>query len=160
MSFKLLSAYVDQRRVVFCTVIASTSTNLFFPQIPAITNAIAAAAEFFRVMDKPSELDPLSDEGLKPDSCVGAIEVESVSFVYPSRPTAPVLQNFSLSIPPGKTTALVGASGSGKSTMIGLLERWYEPKEGCITVDGTNIAKLNTKWLRRQISLVQQVQSH
>lgn len=108
-------------------------------------------------MDKPSELDPLADSGLKPDKCIGAIEVENVSFSYPSRPTAQVLQGLSLSIPAGKTTALVGASGSGKSTMVGLLERWYVPTEGCITVDGTDITKLNTKWLRSQISLVQQV---
>ncbi|KAL4787930.1 P-loop containing nucleoside triphosphate hydrolase protein [Aspergillus varians] len=151
-----IDAVGDVFTVVFCTVIASTSVNLFFPQIPAVAGAIAAAAEFFRIMDKPSQLDPLSDSGLKPDECIGAIEVENVSFAYPSRPTAQVLQNLSLSIPAGKTTALVGASGSGKSTMVGLLERWYEPTGGCITVDGADITKLNTKWLRSQISLVQQ----
>ncbi|KAL4911945.1 P-loop containing nucleoside triphosphate hydrolase protein [Aspergillus aurantiobrunneus] len=142
--------------VVLCTVIASTSINLFFPQIPAVTGAIAAAAEFFRIMDKPSLLDPLADAGLKPGECIGTIGVENVSFAYPSRPTTKVLQDISLSIPAGKTTALVGASGSGKSTMVGLLERWYEPTAGCITVDGTDITKLNTKWLRSQISVVQQ----
>ncbi|KAL4807614.1 P-loop containing nucleoside triphosphate hydrolase protein [Aspergillus unguis] len=150
-----IDAVGDVFTVVMCTVIASTSINLFFPQIPAVAGAIAAAAEFFRVMDKPSLLDPLSDKGLKPEQCIGAIELDHVSFAYPSRPT-PVLQDLTLSIPAGKTTALVGASGSGKSTVIGLLERWYEYTGGCIRVDGTDITELNTKWLRSQISLVQQ----
>ncbi|KAL4944172.1 hypothetical protein BDV06DRAFT_188011 [Aspergillus oleicola] len=151
-----IDAVGDVFTVVFCTVIASTSLNLFFPQLPAVSGAIAAAAEFFRIMDKPSQLDPLSDAGAKPDECIGAIEVENVSFHYPSRPTAQVLQGLNLSIPAGKTTALVGASGSGKSTIIGLLERWYEPSGGTITVDKTDISQLNTKWLRSQIALVQQ----
>ncbi|KAI9368084.1 P-loop containing nucleoside triphosphate hydrolase protein [Aspergillus egyptiacus] len=142
--------------VVMCTVIASSSLNLFFPQIPFVSGAMAAASEFFRIMDKPSQLDPLSDVGLKPGGCTGAIEVHDLWFSYPSRPTAPVLRGFTLSIPAGKTTALVGASGSGKSTLIGLLERWYVPTGGHITVDGTNITELNTKWLRSRISLVQQ----
>jgi ATP-binding cassette subfamily B (MDR/TAP) protein 1 len=108
-------------------------------------------------MDKPSELDPLSDAGEKPNQCTGDIELDNVSFSYPSRPSAKVLQGFTLSIPAGKTTALVGSSGSGKSTLVGLLERWYQPTGGCILLDGTDITKLNTKWLRSQISLVQQV---
>ncbi|KAL2829227.1 P-loop containing nucleoside triphosphate hydrolase protein [Aspergillus cavernicola] len=151
-----IDAVGDVFTVVLCTVIASSSINLFFPQIQFVAGAIAAAAEFFRIMDKPSQLDPLSDTGLKPNECTGIINVDDVSFSYPSRPMAQVLQGFTLSIPAGKTTALVGASGSGKSTLVGLLERWYEPTRGCITVDGTDVTKLNTKWLRSQISLVQQ----
>ncbi|KAL5335379.1 P-loop containing nucleoside triphosphate hydrolase protein [Aspergillus crustosus] len=151
-----IDAVGDVFTVVMCTVIASTSLNLFFPQLPAVSNATAAASEFFRIMDKPSQLDPLSDAGLRPDGCTGAIELDNVTFAYPSRPTAPVLQGLTLSIPAGKTTALVGASGSGKSTTVGLLERWYEPISGSITVDGTDITNLNTMWLRSQISLVQQ----
>ncbi|KAL4878829.1 P-loop containing nucleoside triphosphate hydrolase protein [Aspergillus karnatakaensis] len=151
-----IAAVGDVFTVVMCTVIASTSLNLFFPQLPAISNATAAASEFFRIMDKPSELDPLSEEGLRPDTCTGTIELDNVAFAYPSRPAAQVLQGLTLSVPAGKTTALVGASGSGKSTTVGLLERWYVPSSGCITVDGTDITKLNTKWLRSQISLVQQ----
>ncbi|KAL2819147.1 P-loop containing nucleoside triphosphate hydrolase protein [Aspergillus granulosus] len=151
-----ISAVGDVFTVVMSTVIASTSTNIFFPQIAVVSTAIAAASEFFRIMDKPSELDPLSDEGQKPDKCTGAIELDNVAFAYPSRPSAQVLQGFTLSIPAGKTTALVGSSGSGKSTLVGLLERWYQPSGGCISIDGVDITKLNTKWLRSQISLVQQ----
>ncbi|KAL3495734.1 P-loop containing nucleoside triphosphate hydrolase protein [Aspergillus germanicus] len=151
-----ISAVGDVFTVVMCTVIASTSINIFFPQMAVVSTAIAAASEFFRIMDKPSELDPLSSAGEKPNKCTGGIELDNVSFSYPSRPSAKVLQGFTLSIPAGRTTALVGSSGSGKSTLVGLLERWYQPTSGCILLDGTDITNLNTKWLRSQISLVQQ----
>ncbi|KAJ3962720.1 hypothetical protein N0V92_000512 [Colletotrichum tropicale] len=72
------------------------------------------------------------------------------------RPDTRVLDNYSLHIPAGKTTALVGASGSGKSTIVGLLERWYNPASGTITLDGKPIEQLNLQWLRKQIRLVQQ----
>lgn len=123
----------------------------------ALTNAAAAAAELFTIMDKPSSLDPLAEGGARPDQCPGQIEVKGVGFAYPSRPTAQVLRDFTVSIPAGKTTALVGASGSGKSTIIGLLERWYEPSSGSIRLDGIEISDYNTKWLRTRIRLVQQV---
>jgi ATP-binding cassette subfamily B (MDR/TAP) protein 1 len=138
-------------------MMASSATSMLFPQLSAITNAAAAAAELFQFMDKPSELDPLSDVGIKPRNCHGAIELRNINFAYPARPTTQVLRGFSLSIPAGKTTALVGVSGGGKSTIIGLLERWYEPGSGKITIDGFDISKLNIKWLRTQIALVQQV---
>ncbi|CAD0082374.1 unnamed protein product [Aureobasidium vineae] len=124
--------------------------------IQAITNASSAAAELFAIIDKPSVLDPLSPEGKTPDTCVGEIEIRDLSFSYPSRPTAPVLQDLSLRIPAGKTTALVGPSGCGKSTLIGLLERWYQPTSGQILLDGHDITTFNTNWLRTHIRLVQQ----
>lgn len=72
------------------------------------------------------------------------------------RPDTRVLDNYPLHVPAGKTTALVGASGSGKSTIIGLLERWYNPASGTITLDGRPIEQLKLQWLRKQIRLVQQ----
>lgn len=60
----------------------------------------------------------------------GQIELQEVCFSYPARPEALVLNNFSLIIPPGRTVALVGSSGSGKSTILGLIERFYEPSSG------------------------------
>ena len=143
--------------MVLSVVVASMSISLLAPQMTALTNAAAAAAELFAIMDKPSSLDPLAEGGTRPDKCPGQIEVQGVGFAYPSRPTAQVLRDFTVSIPAGKTTALVGASGSGKSTIIGLLERWYEPSSGSIRLDGTEISDYNTKWLRTRIRLVQQV---
>lgn len=142
--------------VVLSVTLGATSVLLFLPQIGAITNASSAAAELFSIIDKPSDLDPLSPDGKRPDVCTGEIEFRDLNFAYPARAAAPVLQGFNLSIPAGKTTALVGPSGCGKSTLVGLLERWYSPTSGQILLDGVDLADLNTNWLRSNIRLVQQ----
>ncbi|GES63072.1 ATP-binding cassette, subfamily B (MDR/TAP), member 1 [Aspergillus terreus] len=142
--------------VVLSVAIAASSVTIFAMQVTALTNAAAAAAELFAIMDKPSSLDPLSEEGVQPATCTGQIEVRDLKFVYPSRPSVTVLDGFTLSIPAGKKTALVGASGSGKSTLVGLLERWYNAEAGSITLDGVELSEYNTRWLRTKISLVQQ----
>ena len=148
----------DHHSVVFAALIAATSISTIAPQITAFTNASSAASELFSVIDKKSELDPLDKSGKMPsDSCEGSIEIANLAFAYPSRPGAPVLRDFNISIPAGETTALVGASGSGKSTVIGLLERWYAPSSGSITLDGIDISDYNIQWLRSRIRLVQQV---
>ena len=121
----------DRHSVIFAALIAATSVSSIAPQITAFTNAAAAASELFSVIDKKSELDPLDESGKMPnDSCNGSIQITNLAFAYPSRPGAPVLRDFNISIPAGKTTALVGASGSGKSTVVGLIERWYAPSSG------------------------------
>ncbi|KAH9828204.1 ATP-binding cassette multidrug transport protein [Teratosphaeria destructans] len=86
----------------------------------------------------------------------GDLCFHGVRFSYPSRPNVPVLEGISLTFPANKVTALVGASGSGKSTTIALLERWYEPSEGHITMHGRRLDGYNVRWLRRQMRLVQQ----
>lgn len=136
---------------------AATSISSLAPHLTSITNAAAAASELFKIMDKPSLLDPLDSSGQKPDHCTGEIQLCNLHFSYPSRPTVPVLRDLTLSVPDGKTTALVGASGSGKSTVVGLLQRWYQADSGKIVMDGVELSQLNTKWLRTQIRLVQQV---
>ena len=80
----------------------------------------------------------------------------SAKFHYPSRPEIDILQGLSLSIKPGKTVALVGTSGSGKSTVLSLIERFYDLQYGTILLNGLDIRILNVSWLRRQISLVSQ----
>ncbi|CAF3431738.1 unnamed protein product [Fusarium graminearum] len=142
--------------VVLSVLLASSSIGLLYPQIPALVNGAAAASELFQIFDKPSLLDPLSNEGQVPEACNGNIQVENISFSYPSRPNTQVLKDISLDIPAGKTTAFVGASGSGKSTIIGLLERWYLPSSGRLLLDGVDISTLNVKWFRSQMALVQQ----
>jgi ATP-binding cassette subfamily B (MDR/TAP) protein 1 len=142
--------------VVLSVLLASSSIGLLYPQVPALSNGAAAASEMFKIFDKPSLMDPLSSEGKIPESCHGHLEVENVSFSYPSRPDAKVLNNMTLNIPAGKTTAFVGASGSGKSTIIGLLERWYVPASGRFLLDGVDVSMINVKWLRSQMALVQQ----
>lgn len=97
-----------------------------------------------------------SKTGRKLDKLSGHIEFKDVSFCYPSRPDVAIFDKFCLDIPAGKIVALVGGSGSGKSTVISLIERFYEPLSGEILLDGNNIKGLDLKWLRQQIGLVNQ----
>lgn len=122
----------------------------------ALVKASSSADELFKTIDRKSPIDPLSEEGKIPDACNGVIEIKGVSFAYPARPDITVLKDLTVSAPAGKTTALVGASGSGKSTIVGLIERWYDQASGMIYLDGTDIRELNLTWLRTNIRLVQQ----
>ncbi|KAK9321030.1 P-loop containing nucleoside triphosphate hydrolase protein [Lipomyces orientalis] len=126
------------------------------PHLKQITNAIAAASKIFATIERQSAIDSSSPVGATLESVTGSIELKNVRFIYPSRPDVTVLRDFSLRIPAGSTVALVGASGSGKSTIVGLIERFYKPVGGNVTLDGHDINDLNVKWLRRQISLVSQ----
>ena len=101
-------------------------------------------------------IDSSSDEGLTPAAVQGELVFDNVSFAYPTRSEASVFTGFSLRIAAGKTVALVGASGCGKSTTVQLIERFYDPTSGSLTLDGNDFTKLNVKWLRSQIGLVGQ----
>jgi ATP-binding cassette subfamily B (MDR/TAP) protein 1 len=142
--------------VIFALIVAATAMTTVILQIFNITKAATAALELFDTIDRTSKIDPMSTSGLQPDQCVGNIELRDVSFSYPSRPNSKVLNSFSVSIPARKTTALVGASGAGKSSVVALLERWYGQTSGFITLDGQNIQDLNLRYLRTKIRLVQQ----
>jgi len=80
--------------------------------------------------------------------------VRGVHFSYPTRPNVSVLKGLNLSVRPGKTLALVGASGCGKTTVTSLLQRFYDPRSGSLTFDGIDIRDLNVPWLRSQIGIV------
>jgi ATP-binding cassette subfamily B (MDR/TAP) protein 1 len=97
-----------------------------------------------------------SRTGQKLDKVEGCIQFKNVSFSYPSRPDVAIFKNLSLDIPSGKIVALVGGSGSGKSTVVSLIERFYEPLSGEILLDGHDLRELDLKWLRQQIGLVNQ----
>ena len=86
----------------------------------------------------------------------GRIEIKNLSFTYPSRPDSVVCKGYNLIIEPGEVVALVGPSGSGKSTIMNLLLRFYDPTEGNILLDGTDLRELNVRWLRSQIGYVGQ----
>ncbi|XP_051135948.1 ABC transporter B family member 19-like [Andrographis paniculata] len=115
-----------------------------------------AAGRVFEVIDRIPVIDPYNLEGRKPATMSGEIEFRGVSFAYPSRPTVPIFQSLNLVIPAAKTLALVGASGGGKSTVFALIERFYDPNQGFITVDGNDLRTLQVKWLRNQIGMVGQ----
>ena len=98
--------------------------------------ARTAAAKILAVIDRIPTIDSFSEDGRKPDTCQGEVEVKDVAFAYPTAPGHMVCNGFSLRIPAGQTMALCGASGSGKSTLIQLLERFYDPLSGVVTLDG------------------------
>lgn len=122
----------------------------------AFNTAVAAGAKIFSTIERVSPLNPESDEGEKLDHVEGTIELRNIKHIYPSRPEVEVIKNMNIIVPAGKVTALVGASGSGKSTIIGLVERFYDPVGGQVLLDGHDISTLNLRWLRENISLVSQ----
>jgi ATP-binding cassette subfamily B (MDR/TAP) protein 1 len=127
------------------------------PAIGEFSRASAAAQGMFDMIDRKSKIDPLTEGG----NCLiendGQVSLQNVSFAYPSRPAIKVLKNVSITFESGKVTALVGASGSGKSTIVGLIERWFDPTAGSISIGSHPARDLNLRWMRSQIGLVQQV---
>ncbi|XP_005393324.1 PREDICTED: bile salt export pump [Chinchilla lanigera] len=116
----------------------------------------AAAASIFETVDRKPIIDCMSEDGYKLDRVKGEIEFHNVTFHYPSRPEVKILNNLSMVIKPGELTALVGSSGAGKSTALQLIQRFYDPCEGMVTLDGHDIRSLNIQWLRDQIGIVEQ----
>jgi ATP-binding cassette subfamily B (MDR/TAP) protein 1 len=131
------------------------------PSVGEFAKAAAAAKSILDMIARQPNIDPLSHDGEQPDTVAGHIHLRNVSFAYPARPSLKVLDigdgANSIEFEAGKTTAIVGASGSGKSTIVSLIERWYDPQEGQILLDERDIKKLNVRWLRSQIGFVQQV---
>jgi len=107
-------------------------------------------------MTHESAIDGTTTSGIRLTEAKGGFEFENVSFFYPSRPEVTVLDGVSISVPPGKHTAIVGLSGSGKSTVAGLATRLYDPTQGRILFDGHDLKELNVRDLRSFLSLVQQ----
>jgi ATP-binding cassette subfamily B (MDR/TAP) protein 1 len=142
--------------ILMSIMIGAFSLGNVAPNIQAFTTAISAAAKIFNTIDRVSPLDPTSDAGIILDRVDGNLELRNIKHIYPSRPEVTVMEDVSLIIPAGKMTALVGASGSGKSTIVGLVERFYDPVKGQVFLDGHDVSTLNLRWLRRQISLVSQ----
>jgi ATP-binding cassette, subfamily B (MDR/TAP), member 1 len=126
------------------------------PLLPLFGGAVAAFGRLRDDIDHQPIINGTSDTGLTPSSFEGGIQFRDVAFTYPSRPDHPVLKGVSFDCEPGKLTAIVGLSGSGKSTIASLIARFYDPADGAIFVDGHNLKDLNVKTLRGLISLVPQ----
>uniref|UniRef100_A0A2K5CI72 Phosphatidylcholine translocator ABCB4 n=1 Tax=Aotus nancymaae TaxID=37293 RepID=A0A2K5CI72_AOTNA len=123
---------------------------------PDYAKAKLSAAHLFMLFERQPLIDSYSEEGLKPDKFEGNVTFSEVMFNYPTRPNVPVLQGLSLEVKKGQTLALVGSSGCGKSTVVQLLERFYDPLAGTVLLDGQEAKKLNVQWLRAQLGIVSQ----
>ena len=155
-SFSLVLVGPEMQGTSLMIVYIYKRLNLICLVFEAISHGQAAAAKLYETIDRIPAIDSASPEGLKPEKVEGEIVLEDVKFSYPSRPTIQVVKGLNITFRAGKTAALVGASGSGKSTIVSLVERFYDPTSGVVKIDGVNAKDLNLKWLRSQIGLVSQ----
>ncbi|KAK8671694.1 hypothetical protein V6N13_038281 [Hibiscus sabdariffa] len=127
-----------------------------FGLAPYILKRRKSLASVFEIIERVPKIEPDDNSALKPPNVYGSIELKNVDFCYPSRPEMLVLSNFSLKVNGGQTLAVVGVSGSGKSTIISLIERFYDPVAGQVLLDGRDLKQYNLRWLRNHLGLVQQ----
>ncbi|GFN90381.1 multidrug resistance protein 1-like, partial [Plakobranchus ocellatus] len=142
--------------VFFSVMVGSFALGSASPHITAVLTAKGSAGTVFSIVKDEPPIDSSDPGGQKPQSVTGNIKFKDVTFSYPTRPEIKVLKNFNLSIEAGKTIALVGSSGCGKSTIINLLQRFYDPDMGEISLDGQDVRQLNIHWLRNNIGVVSQ----
>uniref|UniRef100_A0A8C3CLE3 Bile salt export pump n=1 Tax=Cairina moschata TaxID=8855 RepID=A0A8C3CLE3_CAIMO len=143
-------------QVFFGVLVGALNLGQASPCLEAFATGRGAATDIFETIDKKPTIDCMSEDGYKLDKVRGEIEFHNVTFHYPSRPDVKILDNINMVIKAGETTAFVGASGAGKSTTIQLIQRFYDPTDGMITLDGHDIRSLNIQWLRSQIGIVEQ----
>ncbi|CAG5126531.1 unnamed protein product, partial [Candidula unifasciata] len=142
--------------VFFCVMAGSFALGGASPHITSILTAKGAAGTIYSIIEDQPVIDSSSRHGQIPTEIKGHIQFRNVEFAYPTRKDSTVLQNLTLDIRPGETVALVGASGCGKSTVVNLIQRFYDPQAGKILVDGTDVRDLNLHWLRGNIGVVSQ----
>ncbi|KAK7427299.1 hypothetical protein QQZ08_006236 [Neonectria magnoliae] len=143
--------------IVYLLVDACVMLGGIAPTLPFLGAATAAYQRLMEDIEAPSTIDGTSDAGIVlPSSTAKSLAFRNVSFEYASRPGQKVLQNVDLEFPVGKYTAIVGLSGSGKSTIAALIARLHDPTEGTVELEGHDIKQLNVRSLRSFISFVQQ----
>ncbi|MBA0725717.1 hypothetical protein Golax_022281 [Gossypium laxum] len=127
-----------------------------FGLAPYILKRRKSLTSVFEIIERVPKIEPDDNTALKPPNVYGSIELKNVDFCYPTHPEMLVLSNFSLKVNAGQTLAVVGVSGSGKSTIISLIERFYDPVAGQVLLDGRDLKTYNLRWLRNHLGLVQQ----
>ena len=148
---------IQQFFTVFVAIVfGSNGASRMFAYAPDLSKARSAAQSVLTLIKSVPLIDSESDAGENFNFSQGSVKFENVFFNYPTRPSVKVLRGLNLDIPHGKFAALVGTSGCGKSTTIGLLERFYQVNQGKITIDGKDISSMNVKNYRKQIGLVSQ----
>ncbi|KAK6162935.1 hypothetical protein DH2020_002776 [Rehmannia glutinosa] len=146
----------DVFRVFYAVIMVALAISASSSLAPDSSKAKNAVASVFAILERKSKIDPSDESGTTLENINGEIELRHVNFSYPTRPGIQILRDLYLTINSGKVVALVGESGSGKSTVISLLQRFYDPDSGHITLDGIEINKFQVKWLRQQMGLVSQ----
>ncbi|CAI0388586.1 unnamed protein product [Linum tenue] len=151
-----VSTFSKVIKVFVVLVVTANSVAETVSLAPEIIRGGEAVGSVFSILDRSTRIDPDDSEAEVVESVRGEIELRHVDFSYPTRPDVAVFTDFSLRIRAGQSQALVGASGCGKSSVIALIERFYDPSAGKVMIDGKDIRRLNLKSLRQKIGLVQQ----
>ncbi|CAG2118690.1 unnamed protein product, partial [Medioppia subpectinata] len=115
-----------------------------------------ASVHIFKLLDRLPKILVNQFTGDTPDTSAGNVRFDGLEFTYPTRPNVKILNGLSFDVSKGQTVALVGASGCGKSTIIQLMQRFYDTDGGEVILDGKNIRNLNIPWLRRRLGIVSQ----
>ncbi|CDW80084.1 abc transporter family protein [Stylonychia lemnae] len=132
------------------------SLGLAAPNFKALTEGRVAGKMAYEIIERVPKINLDDPQAEQCENLTGQIEFKNVTFSYPTRPEQKILDDFSAVFEEGKTTALVGASGSGKSTIVQLIERFYDPDHGSVYVDGKNLNKINLRKFREKIGYVGQ----
>lgn len=132
--------------VFWAVIFGAMRLGQALPQMGVIVGAKLAAGEMFSIIDRKPALDATTSAGMKLEKVEGRIEFGEVHFAYPTRPTQPILKGVSFGVEPGQSIALVGHSGCGKSTMVGLLMRFYDCQRGSVTLDGVGHWIYSGEW--------------
>ncbi|KAG2316364.1 hypothetical protein Bca52824_019486 [Brassica carinata] len=141
---------------IFSAIVGGMSLGQSFSNLGAFSKGKAAGYKLMEIINQRPTIVQDTLDGKCLEQVHGNIEFKDVTFSYPSRPDVIIFRNFSIFFPSGKTVAVVGGSGSGKSTVVSLIERFYDPNNGKILLDGVEIKTLQLKFLREQIGLVNQ----
>ncbi|KAI0059687.1 P-loop containing nucleoside triphosphate hydrolase protein [Artomyces pyxidatus] len=152
----------DVMAVFWACLFATTNLQMIIPYVITLTKGKTAMSGLIALINAPTPMNPASSapkskpSTIVPKSCAGNIQLENVTFTYPSRPTVPVLRNVNLHLPADETTFIVGGSGSGKSTIAQLLLHMYDVQEGVVLLDGHDMECLSPDWTREHICSVSQ----
>ncbi|MQM16666.1 hypothetical protein Taro_049627 [Colocasia esculenta] len=157
LSLSLSLSLSHIRTIATTDLVVCRGLALSLSYLAHFTQGTVAASRVFEIIDRVPEIDPYdaASGGTLP-YVQGRIDFKDVSFAYPSRPQLEILRSVGLVFPAGKTAALVGASGGGKSTIFALIERFYDPDKGSVCLDYHDVRTLQLKWLRSQIGMVGQ----
>ncbi|MBA0601020.1 hypothetical protein Gorai_004212, partial [Gossypium raimondii] len=157
---KLISQGYITAKALFETFMILVSTGRVIADAGSMTSdlvkGLEAIGSVFAILDRFTTIEPEDSNGHNPEKITGHVELHDIDFAYPARPNIMIFRAFSLNIDAGKSTALVGQSGSGKSTIIGLIERFYDPLDGVVEIDGRDIRSYQLRSLRKHIAVVSQ----
>ncbi len=147
MTIGVLTAFISYMRLFFQPI------REFSQKYTIVQSAMTSAERIFQLLEEkdyiPQVIDPVRIDNIR-----GHIEFRNVVFSYEEG--RPVLRNISFEVEPGHTFAIIGVTGSGKTTIINLLERFYDPQQGSILLDGVDLRRLEPHWLRERLGLVMQ----